>query len=237
AAQLFGDAEPLGRTVRIQNAADAVVTGVTGRIPEPSHLGRSATALLKFDLLVSRDVLDTIRDPQRRAGDPPPPEDWLGTTNAIPYILLPRDGTLTVESLRAGLESFGARHLPAEIAKVAKIGFGALPVRALLAQSVDGALFTFGGSALSVTSVLLTLGMLVLGVACVNYANLATARAARRAHEVGLRKALGARPAQVMLQHLFEAASLTAIALLLALVLFRLIEPPLARLVGVDLGA
>jgi putative ABC transport system permease protein len=237
AAQLFGDAEPLGRAVRIQNAVDAVVTGVIGRIPEPSHMGRSATALLKFDMLVSRDVLEAIRDPQRRPGDPPPPEDWVGNTNATTYILLPRDGTLTLESLRAGLESFGARHLPAEIAKAAKIGFGALPVRALLGKSVDGELFTFGGSGLSVTSVLLTLGTLVLGVACVNYANLATARAARRAHEVGLRKALGARPAQVMLQHLLEAAMLTAIALVLALVLFRLIEPPLARLAGVDFGA
>ncbi|HEX5049806.1 MAG TPA: ABC transporter permease [Gammaproteobacteria bacterium] len=237
AVQLFGDAEPLGRSVRIQNAVDAVVTGVTGRIPEPSHMGRSATALLKFDVLVSLDVLDTLRAAQRRPNEPPPAESWLSPANSITYILLPRDGTLTLASLRAGLASFGARHMPAEIAKVAKIGFGALPVRALLAKSIDAELFTFGGSALSVTSVLLTLGMLVLAVACVNYANLASARATRRAHEVGLRKALGARPAQVMLQHLLEAAMFTAIALLLALVLFRLIEPPLARLVGVDVGA
>ncbi|HZF31492.1 MAG TPA: ABC transporter permease [Gammaproteobacteria bacterium] len=237
AHRLFGDADPLGRAVIVQNAAEAVVTGVVGPIPEPSHLGRSAAAALPFDLLVSADVRDTIRAAARPPGAPPEDvESWLGES-AITYLLLPADGSLTFERLRAELATFAARHVPAEVARFAKIGFSAIPVRDVLGNAVDGQIFVLGGSTLSVGAMLLTLGVLVLAVACVNYANLATARAARRVREVGVRKALGAQPRQVMLQHLLEAAVLTAIALAVALVVCRLLAPPMERLVNADLGA
>jgi putative ABC transport system permease protein len=193
---------------------------------------------LPFDLLVSTDVRDTIR----AAGRPPsaPPQDaaenWLGESG-ITYVLLPADGSLTVARLRAELATFAARHVPADIGRFVKIEYSATPVRALLGKAVDAQIIVLGSAELSVASVLLTLGALVLVVACVNYANLATARAARRVRDVGVRKALGAQPRQVMLQHLVEAAVLTAIALVVALVACRLLEPQMALLVDADLKA
>jgi ABC-type antimicrobial peptide transport system permease subunit len=103
----------------------------------------------------------------------------------------------------------------------------------LLRNSVDTGLF-IDDAGVSVPTLLLTLGLLVLIVACVNYANLATARAARRTREVGLRKALGADRAQIARQYLFEAGALTSVALVLALAAFRLAAPLLRAIAGVD---
>src|SRR5262249_55958739 len=86
-------------------------------------------------------------------------------------------------------------------------------------------------------AVLLVLGGLVLGVACVNYANLATARAARRVREIGVRKALGASPSQIAVQSLFEAAALTLAALVVALAGFALARPLVEGLLGAELSA
>jgi putative ABC transport system permease protein len=235
ATRLFGTADALGRTLRVQDAVDAVVTGVIAPIPEPSHMGRSKAAVLPFDVLVSYDVLERIREARRNPNAAPPPqENWLDE-RAFTYLLLPHDGSVTVATLRADLPAFGERHVPKDLAAFAKVGFGAIPLRAVLGKSVDGKVFAFA-EGVSVAGALMGLGTLVLVVACLNYANLATARAIRRVREVGLRKALGARPTQIMLQHLAEAALLTCVALVIAVLAFVALEPLAARLVGADLG-
>jgi putative ABC transport system permease protein len=70
-----------------------------------------------------------------------------------------------------------------------------------------------------------SLALLILFMACVNYINLSTARSARRAREVGVRKALGAQRAQIVWQFFSESALLTGMALLLGLVLVFMLLP------------
>ncbi len=109
--------------------------------------------------------------------------------------------------------------------------FGMVPVGKLLTGTGD-----FFDTGLSFSEVLLVLGGLVLGVACVNYANLATARAARRVREIGVRKALGASPAQIAMQSLFEAGAMTLAALLVALAAFAFAQPLVKQLLGAAIG-
>ncbi len=64
-----------------------------------------------------------------------------------------------------------------------------------------------------------SIAIFILLIACMNYMNLATARSARRAREVGLRKVAGARRGQLVRQFLAETLLLTLLAAALALLL------------------
>ena len=228
-ARLFGSDDPIGKTILIGNAIDTTVTGVIDPIREPSHMGRSANAPLPFDLLASRDVLDAIRGNSGGFAGPGGGWTFVGTTV---YLYLPPAGGLSADALAAQLDGFVARHVPAEVLRNQDYRFGVVPVGKLMTGTGD-----FFDTGLSFAAVLLLLGGLVLGVACVNYTNLATARAARRVREIGVRKALGASPAQIAVQSLFEAAAFALAALLVALGVFVLAQPLVKNLLGIELGA
>lgn len=69
------------------------------------------------------------------------------------------------------------------------------------------------------------IALLILGTACINAINLATARATLRKKEVGLRKVVGAQRIQLVRQFLCESFLLTSLAFLTALVMISLILP------------
>lgn len=68
-------------------------------------------------------------------------------------------------------------------------------------------------------------GLFILLIAAINYMNLATARSAKRAKEVGMRKVVGANRTQLILQFLSESVLLTLLAVVIALVLVELMLP------------
>ena len=70
-----------------------------------------------------------------------------------------------------------------------------------------------------------SIGLLILGMACMNYMNLATARSMRRTKEVGLRKTLGVSKISLIFQFLGESFLMTAIAMSVAILLFILFLP------------
>jgi putative ABC transport system permease protein len=250
AALLFGAADPIGQTITLANVLDVTVTGVVAPVPEPSHLGRAESASMRFDVLASWDTLDGVqtaartraaeRDPAAAARNQPPPnaspqpENWLGGYCCTTYAMTSRENTLSTATLNERLKAFGEAHIPLAQKEITTLTIGAVPITSLMTAQLNSQLLS--GAPISITTLLLALGTLVLVVACVNYANLATAQAARRAREVGLRKALGANRRRVMLQYLAESAVLTAAAALLSLVAVRLVIPVLRDAVGIDLG-
>ena len=76
------------------------------------------------------------------------------------------------------------------------------------------------------------IGVLILLIACFNFTNLATARAMVRAREISLRKTMGARRGQVMVQFLGESVLMALISLLLALALIEVLLPLYDRMLG-----
>jgi putative ABC transport system permease protein len=79
------------------------------------------------------------------------------------------------------------------------------------------------------------IALLILGMACVNFTNLATARASQRAREVALRKVLGASRKQLIGQFLGESVLVAAIAMLVALAIVELLLPSFSAFLDADL--
>jgi len=80
------------------------------------------------------------------------------------------------------------------------------------------------------------IALLILGMAVVNFTNLATARASQRAREVALRKVLGATRGQLIVQFVAESILISAVAMLLALALVELLVRPFAAFLDADLS-
>ncbi|MBX2842033.1 MAG: ABC transporter permease [Flammeovirgaceae bacterium] len=67
--------------------------------------------------------------------------------------------------------------------------------------------------------------LVILMLACINFVNLATARSIKRAKEVGIRKAIGARKGSLVTQFIGEAFLLTFLAIIVALILSYILLP------------
>ena len=76
------------------------------------------------------------------------------------------------------------------------------------------------------------IAIFILIIACINFMNLSTARAAHRAKEVGIKKVVGAGRATLILQYLGESLLLSVVSLLLALALCELFLPVFNRITG-----
>jgi putative ABC transport system permease protein len=208
ALRIFGTRAVVGRRVSFNSRNPGVITAVISDVPQPSNLGDSDRATLRFDLL---SPLDTRMFSATAA-------DWT-TTNAFIYLVLPANGALSVAALRASLRTFGERHMPAS---TGHSNFDVVPVSQVRQTMLDGRLADTG---FSIVTSLYTLDALVLLVACFNYANLATALALRRTREVALRKIVGAKRRQLVLQCLVEAGLVGVVALVMAVTVALLLIP------------
>jgi putative ABC transport system permease protein len=99
----------------------------------------------------------------------------------------------------------------------------------------QGGSMTPGNDRRSITTFAI-IAVLILGMAVVNFTNLATARASQRAREVALRKVLGATRRQLIVQFVAESILISAVAMLLALALVELLVRPYAAFLDADLS-
>lgn len=213
AQKLFGTDRVVGRTLRLgggrsTSVKTVTITGVVGALRQPSQLstdmsGPSLPFGLRFEILVSSDM-----DPRRDA-----PPRWTSRTG-FTYVLLPRDGSLTVGAFNDQLDAFARRNVPSD--GTAELRFHARPIADVTQIWLDG-LVGANATGISSATVLMLLGGLVLLVACFNYANLATAQAMTHAREIAVRRVLGAERYQVLVQYMVEGFVLTACALAVSL--------------------
>lgn len=219
AQRLFGNTDPVGQPLRIAGA-DVTVTGVLAAQAPPSIFRPSVNN--DIDLLASRDVRDQVEPLM------PEPEAWDGADGWV-LVLLPEG--LSPDGLRAKLAEFGPRH----VQRLQRIyNFGLVPLTDVQKLVVDGFL-NADRTGLSVPALLIALGGLVLFVACLNYANLASAKAIGRLPESGMKKVLGASRSNLLAQYLTESLILSIAAMVLVLLLLMLVAAPFARATGVDL--
>ncbi len=220
ALRLFGGArQAMGREVIFLGSTPLTVTGVLDAIPQPSHLSTHALAnpFERFDVLVSMDVADNRMPAARK-------ESVWSRIYTTTYVVLPEDGSLTAERLRAELPDFVKRHPPSseQQAPQQQAELGLLPLSGITLTYFEVVLGMMKTNIGGIT-LLYMLGGMVLLIACLNYANLATAQAAPRAKEIGLQRIVGATRFQIAVQYLFEAALATTIATVVALLLLTVL--------------
>lgn len=93
-----------------------------------------------------------------------------------------------------------------------------------------------GGGDISYIYIFAAVAFFMILIASINYMNLATARAARRAKEVGIRKAAGSTKWQLILQFLTESTVITIFALVLSLILIALFLPSFNYVAGKEIA-
>ena len=215
ADRYFGEEDPLGKLIRIGENLEFTVAAVIADIPLNSHF--------KFSAIVSNTGFPFLQQ-----------ENFTGFS-AYTYFKL-REGA-DPSSLEAKIpqlvDKYAAGQIERELGKsweeYRNAGNG---YRYFLQPLNDIHLFpTYleaqmkpSGNINSVY-ILIAVAFLILGIACVNFMNLATARSSERAKEVGIRKVMGSLRPQLMRQFLTEAILLSGVGVFLALVIAQLAIP------------
>ncbi|MDH4197808.1 MAG: ABC transporter permease, partial [Candidatus Aminicenantes bacterium] len=216
AKKWFGAADPVGKTVRVGPKETFTITGVVKKMPVNSHL--------KFSVLAS---LETLR---KTRGDF---DSWMGF-NYMTYVRLA--GKPSPQALAKKYQDFLLAKIPDQIKQlVQELTLSLQPLtRIHLSSHLEGELEPPGNPAF--IRLLATIALFILLIACINFINLSTAHAGRRAKEVGMRKVLGAERRRLVAQFLGESVIISFGSLVLAAGLVILLLPVFNRLLARELS-
>jgi putative ABC transport system permease protein len=226
ARKFFGDQPAYGRTLRISNAdwfpggeLDFRVTGVVREPTAPTHL-RDARFFMS---LYTGDMGAFIRDNQ----------DLANNSIFSTYLRL-RPGA-DARAVEAKIVDFDQKHVGAE---ARSRGFANRPFLVAVPDVHLSGIIGPGpkGGSRTYLYILGSIALFTLLIACVNFMNLSTARSARRAGEVGVRKAMGANKRKLIEQFLGESVAIALVAFVFALVLARVGLPWFNRLADRELA-
>jgi putative ABC transport system permease protein len=226
ANKYFGTADAVGKSVTINNAFPATVTAVLKNVP--------ANSTIVFDALLPVEFLKNFGININ---------NW-GTNEIITYVQLqplsaatPVNEKITNFYRGRALQSFGNPSDPAirrQMESYKGPDFTLMPL-------VDIRLYGFFGfnrtdRAIKTVYTFAAIALFVLLIACINFMNLATARSANRAKEVGLRKTVGALRKSIAGQFYGESVFTAVLSGLIALALVVLLRPGFNALVGKQIG-
>lgn len=221
AKRYFGNEDPIGKTLHFFNQ-DFKVTGISANVPANSHL--------KFDFLCKWN--DQVFGDGRQ-------QNFISFSAHI-YLLL-KPGTV-VTDLEAKfprmVDTYAASQIEADLGKswadYKREGNGyryylqSLTSIHLDPTHIEGKMKPGGN--LNYVYFLICVALLIVIIACINFMNLATARSAERAREVGVRKTMGSGKSQLIAQFLTESIVICFVATVLAIIVVELALPSFANL-------
>lgn len=201
AGRYFGSSDPIGKTLT-EGENTYEVTGVIEDVPTNSHF--------RFDAIAARNNLP------KQIGS------W-GNFGVFTYLLMPAE--LDIKAFETKIQGMYDAHMKTifEPLKI-KIEYILEPVTKIHLYSTNPGEPEPTGSVTYVIIFGIVALFLVL-IAAMNYMNLATARSASRAREVGLRKVVGSRRGPLVAQFLSESVILTIISLIISIVLLIVLLP------------
>jgi putative ABC transport system permease protein len=206
ARKYFGDQNPIGKIVRLANKYDCNVTGVVEDMPSNSHMRLNAFVAIASLSVIAPDV-DFLNLPLMEA-------------DCFTYLLV--NENFLLKNFLKKFESFRKKYIVDEekryhqrydpiFQKLTDIHYG------------PKLRFDYPTGNRAYVYAFFAIGVFILALACINYINMATARALIRAREIGLKKILGAEKHHLVFQLLAESLVAALIAMLIALGLVELI--------------
>jgi putative ABC transport system permease protein len=217
AMKYFGSTDVLEKTIRKNSKDDFTVTGVIANIPDNSHLQFDFVQPMRFLARTNNDLKNNVWD----------------NFNYYTYIKLndkAQQSKSALSDLEKKMQAIYKKNEP-----VVKAGFVLQPLAKVHLHSNFLADIAGHGNAQNVY-IFMVVAVFILVVACLNFMNLATARATRRAKEVGLRKVVGAIRPHLMGQFLAESLLVALLSLVLALLIIYLVLPYFNALGGKNLS-
>ena len=225
AEKYFGREDAIGKILSFNNIESYKVTGVIENVPANSHF--------HFDMFGSMTGSKQAKS-----------DSWMGG-NFHTYLLL-KPGA-DYKKMEAKFPAMVAKYMGPQIqqqmgfsleqfrTKGNSLGFALQPLTSIHLYSHTNNEFEPGGNA---TYVYLFAGIAVfmLIIACINFVNLSTASASKRAKEVGIRKVAGSRRFQLVSQFLSESILISLIALIIAIVLIQIALPAFNEVSGKQLS-
>ncbi len=210
AKKYFGEEDPIGQTLLLEDQFEVIVTGILDKFPAQSHL--------YFDVLLPIAAITTHKPGEGT-------ENW-GNNTLASYIQLPDKNSLV--TLEEKLPEFFLSHRD-----MTGVEYFLEPLSDIHLSSTNVKYaINYGQSSLKSVYTISIIALFLLLIAIINYMNLSTARSVRRAREVGMRKVVGANRWNIILQFLGESLILTIFAMTLAVITAKLVEPYFGELAG-----
>ena len=217
AQKYFGDKDPIGRQLYFEGRLYLTVTGVMKELPDYSHL--------EVDFLASFTTLDEFYKSEYATS-------WYWNP-CWTYLLL-KDPS-AAQSLERQLSDFADTYYHPNIPKTDWVELGLQPITDIhLYSNRDQEIKA--NSNIRYVYIFSVIAALILVIACINFMNLATARSAGRAEEIGMRKVLGSDRWRLFLQFMTEAYLMSLAAILLAIGLVYVVLPFFNELLHTELS-
>lgn len=206
AEKIFGSESPVGKTVVLDNSKDYEVTGVFEDMPSNMHF--------HYHMMMSMEGREEAKS-----------KVWLSfnfntylklAPGANPDSLEAKFPALIEKYIGPEVEQFMGQSLEEFIESGNTAGFTLFPMKDIHLHSDKlGELETNGD--IKYVVIFSAIAIFILILACINFMNLATARSAGRAKEVGIRKVMGAYKTQLINQFLTEAFLITLLSIILSI--------------------
>jgi putative ABC transport system permease protein len=222
AKAVFGDEDPINKTLSIHGRMEAEVTGIYEDIPRNNDFS-GVQFFAPWELWLAANDWAQGKE-----------TDWDNRPFSIHVQLQPG---VTMEDANAAIKDLYARHVPADFYKTIE-RFKPFPQLVPMStwhlyNELDNGKPTGG----RITYVWLfgAVGVFVLLLACINFVNLSTARSEKRAREVGVRKTMGSAKGQLMLQFMSESFMVVVISFTASLVLLVMLKSQFNTLADKDI--
>lgn len=224
AARYFGETDPIGKVITTQ-FGEFKVTAVTEEVPENSHM--------KFDMLIAAHTFPFTKE-----------ENYTGFDAHTYFKLLPGIDSKALErKFPQMVDTYASAQIERNLGKswedYKKEGNGyryfLQPVTGIHLDPTNFEGKILAGGNLTSVYIMISVALLILFIACINFMNLATARSAERAKEVGVRKTMGSFKGQLVFQFLTESFVLSLIGVLMAVAIVQTALPFFNSLTGKSL--